>query len=387
MIYELPDPDAPLETLAAQFARWLRDNADAISASQLTPTGDLDAVIAHGLRLQNLLWDDGWTRLGWNPEFGGLGGSVIKRAYIMDQLSAAGYVQPEGISTAEIVGATLVKLRPDLAEVHIPRGVRGDEIWCQGFSEPDAGSDLAGLRTRAVLDGNEYVINGQKMWSTSAHLAQWSMLLARTGDVDSRHRGITAFWVPMDAPGLTVAPTELEHGRRETAEIFLEDVRVPAHQVIGEVNGGWDAVMYLMQYERGAYAWGRQSEFHRQLERLVADYGSSFGPDGDRLVGEAYLAMTALRSQSGQSIRRLAVGETLGPEISVDKLLLGAAEQSITDVAHDLLWPQLEIGDSIHDEVWRSRWSFARVTTIYGGAAEVQRDILGERILGLPKGR
>lgn len=382
-----PQPDATVTEIRDATARWVDDNQSRLEPFRRDAIGDLDDAIDHSRPLQQLLWDDGWTRLGWAPEMGGLGGSPLLRAAALDTVSAAGYIQPELLGSADIVGSTIAHFRPDLGAEHLARGVRGDEVWCQGFSEPDAGSDLAGLRTKAVPDGDHYRIDGQKMWSTNGSLADWCMLLARTGDADSRHRGLTAFWMPMDADGVEVVPTMLEHGRAETAEIFLDGVSVPAANIIGEVGGGWASVMYLMQYERGAYAWGRQADMHLQLQQLVDDHADEFPDNADQLLGEAYLSVLGLRSQAGPTLARLSRNEELGPEISVDKILLGLAEQAVTDGAHGLLRSRLDMGDDEDDIRWRSRWSFSRVTTIYGGAAEVQRDIIGERLLGLPKGR
>ncbi len=267
--------------------------------------------------------------------------------------------------------------------------MRGDETWCQGFSEPEAGSDLGSLRTRAVADGDGYRLTGQKTWSSNGHVSAWSCLLARTGEPDSGYRGLTMFWVDLAAEGVNVVPTPLENGRCETSEIFLDDVFVPATHVVGGVGEGWPVVMFLLQFERGAYAWTRQAALHSQLDELVREHGDEFGEDADRIVGDAYLALLALRSQAKRTIGELAAGRDLGPEASIDKLLLSAAEQCMTEAARALLSPRLELSyeDDAYAALWRSRWLYSRITTIYGGAAEVQRDLVSERLLGLPRGR
>jgi alkylation response protein AidB-like acyl-CoA dehydrogenase len=309
----------------------------------------------------------------------------VQRATVLEALAAAGYVVPEFIATLEIVGPMLLRYAPALAAADLTAGMRGDEVWCQGFSEPEAGSDLGSLRTRAVLDGDAFVLSGQKMWSSFGHVSRRCSLLARTGESDSGYRGLTMFWLDLESPGITVVPTACSSGRSETSEIFLDDVRVPAGQVVGQVGGGWEAVMYLLQFERGAYAWLRQAEMLTDLGALLGR--ASRSPGSAEAVGEAYLSMFALRSLAAPTVSRLAAGEQLGPEISVAKIVLGTTEQTVADTARQLLWPALELEDSADARNWRRAWAFSRITTIYGGAIEVQRDLVAERLLGLPRGR
>jgi alkylation response protein AidB-like acyl-CoA dehydrogenase len=264
--------------------------------------------------------------------------------------------------------------------------VRGDETWCQGFSEPDAGSDLGALRTKAVEDGGGFRITGQKMWSSFGTVADWCCVLARTGAPDSGYRGLTMFWVDLAAPGITMVPTQCESGRAETAELFFDDVHVPATHLIGDVGQGWTVVMYLMQYERGAYAWGRQGELRYQIEHLIREHGADLPPTAPTLIGDAYLSIFAVRAVGRETIAKLTSGAQLGPEISVDKILLSTAEQTVTEAVRKLRFPLLELGDDDEAALWRRLWSFSRITTIYGGAGEVQRDLVSERLLGLPRG-
>jgi alkylation response protein AidB-like acyl-CoA dehydrogenase len=372
--------------VATAFRRWMADHEAELSPFRHQPIGSLDESVAASRPLQKLLWDHGWTQLGWPEHCGGLGGSPVLRATVIDELAAAGYVVPECHGTVEIIGPLLVRSAPGLAMAHLGAAVAGDEHWCQGFSEPDAGSDLGSLRTRAIPDGDGFRVSGQKMWSSFGHLAQRCILLARTGAPDSGYRGLTMFWVDMDTPGISVRPTMCESGRDEVAEIFFDDVAVPADRMVGDLSGGWAAVMYLMQFERGAYAWQRQAELHTALERLLANGDDSPG-DAAKVIGDAYLAIFALRSQCSATITELAQGHDLGPEISIDKLMLGMTEQVVADAARTLLWPSLELDDDERAATWRRKWAYSRITTIYGGVAEVQRDLVAERLLGLPRSR
>jgi hypothetical protein len=381
------DPNADLAATAAAFRDWMEARAIDLEPFGHELPEPLAASIERFKPLQRMLWDDGWYKLGWAPELGGLGGSPVQRFVVLDELAAAGYVIPELTGTVEIIAPMLVRYAPELARTHVPAGVRGDHVWCQGFSEPDAGSDLGSLRTRAVPDGDGFRISGQKAWSSFATVADWCCVLARTGEPDSGYRGLSMFWVDLTSPGVRVVPTRCETGREETAEVFYDDVYVPGDHLIGPVGHGWTVVMYLMQFERGAYAWGRQAEMHTQLTRLIGGQEERAAADNARVVGDAYLSLLAVRAQSRDTIAQLAAGNDLGPEISVDKILLSSAEQTMTESARALLWPRLELEDSDEATWWRSRWAYSRITTVYGGAGEVQRDLVAERLLGLPRWR
>lgn len=373
----------------AAFRAWMDAHAAELEPFRHEPDGDLGDGYEHFRPLQRMLFDDGWTSRGWPPECGGTGGTSVDRAVVLEELAAGGYAIPEILASVEIIAPMLVRYAPALAATHVAAGVRGDEVWCQGFSEPDAGSDLGSLRCRATDDGGSFRINGQKMWSSNGQLARHCCLLARTGEPGSGYRGLTMFWVDLADPGISVRPTACASGRHEVAELFFDDVVVPRDRVVGEVGDGWRVVMYLLQFERGAYAWLRQAGLHTELDGLLAAAADTdrAGADAARVVGDAYLSVFSLRSQCRSTLVALAEGRDLGPEISVDKLLLGATEQRLTDAARTLLWPALELDDSEAASVWRRHWSYARITTIYGGTAEVQRDLVSERLLGLPRGR
>jgi alkylation response protein AidB-like acyl-CoA dehydrogenase len=268
----------------------------------------------------------------------------------------------------------------------VPRLLSGTELWCQGFSEPEAGSDLASLRCRAVPEGDPrtaatWVIRGQKVWTSLAQYADRCVLLARTGPADSRHRGITAFFVDMDAPGVHVRPIEMINGEREFAEVFFDDVVVPADRMLGELNGGWAVAMSILPYERSSCFWQRIAYLYRRLERLV-----EAAPGGDRaaeVAGEAYLQLHALRARSRATQHRLAETGTIGAETSIDKVLVATAEQTTYDAARRLLAGVVELEESTAGEMWRSEYLYSRAATIYGGTLEVQRNIIARRLLEL----
>jgi alkylation response protein AidB-like acyl-CoA dehydrogenase len=316
---------------------------------------------------------------------GGFGGSALLRAAVYDQLWAGGYPVPELVLPVETLAPALIRYAPTLAAVYLPRYLRGEELWSQGFSEPDAGSDLAALRCRARPTGSGFVISGQKTWTTLGHLATRCFLLARTGAADSRHRGLTMFLVDVPSPGLEIRPLRYANGRAEYAEMFFDDVAVPAERMIGAEGEGWAVSMYLLQFERGMYAWNRQGLLHLRLAELAELASASTQPGVTSVLGSAWLAVAALRARCRQTVGRLAAGENPGPEISVDKVLLATAEQAVSDAFRTILGGRFELGDDADVRRWRSEWLYTRAASIYGGSAEVQRTILADRVLGLPK--
>jgi alkylation response protein AidB-like acyl-CoA dehydrogenase len=331
--------------------------------------------------LMRALYDAGFGRYGLPAEAGGLGGDVRHWAVLFDELARAD-VPPTGQhSLLTTLAYPVARFAPHLAAAYLPEFLRGDAWWGQGFSESEAGSDLAALRCRAVRLGDDYVVSGHKIWTSHGATAARLVLLVRTGSQESRHRGLSMIMVDVGAPGVTVRPIELANGRAELAACFFDDVRVPADRLIGAEGEGWAVAMYLLQYERAVYAWLRASVL---LQRLRALAGAL--PDGaaaDQVLGTVYLDLVSLRARSVDTVRRLAAGETVGPEASTDKLLLGACEQSVYDAAKSLLGPGFLFGQA--GRPWRDEWWFSRTTTIFGGSAEVQRGILADRVLKLPK--
>ncbi len=368
----------------AAFVDWLR-----VNASQLQPFRDrrpqsIEEAFAHDNQLHRLLGGAGWTLYGWPEEAGGRGGSALLRAIFYDELIAAGYLLPEALNVVETIGPMLCTYAPHLARDEVTAFAAGERMWCQGFSEPDAGSDMASVRTRAVAEGDTFRVNGQKTWVSFGHLADACGLLVRTGEADSRHRGLSILWVDMRLPGVEVRPIAAASGRNEFAELFFDDVVVPQSHLVGELNGGWAVAMHLLQFERGMYGWVRQAWLHRRLEDALQSPAIN---GAGAAVGNAYLAALSLRLRCRSTVERLADGAFLGPEISIDKLLLSAAEQEVFETARLLQWPEFACGDTPSAAEWRSEWFFSRATSIYGGAAEVQRDILAEHVLALPRGR
>lgn len=371
-------------THAAELRAWLTDHAGELAAHRERVPGGIEAAVRHERDLVRRLFDSGWSRWGWPEAAGGLGGTAQHRAVLYGELAAAGIEIPEVYVLLETLGPVLTKYAPALAARHLPDYLAGDELWAQGFSEPEAGSDLASLRTRARPVADGFLLSGQKTWATLGQFARYAAVLARTG-VDG-HRGLSLLWVDLQAPGASVAPIESSNGRAEFAEMFFDDVLVPHEHVIGEVDGGWAVAMYLLQFERGMYAWLRQAVLHRRMREAAAAAGRNAGAVLQRSLGVAHIAAATLRARSMHTVGRLAAQENPGPEISVDKILLSRAEQAVFDAARIGRVEEFLLGGAGDVAQLREEWFYSRATSIFGGAVEVQRDIVADRVLRLPKG-
>jgi alkylation response protein AidB-like acyl-CoA dehydrogenase len=380
-----------LATFRVEFGRWMADHGADLDRFRRLPN-DLDAQFAVLGDLQRLLFDAGWLRWGWPEDMGGLGGSSLLRGVLSEELAAAGCPPPFSFGMMEVLAPAVARFAPAIAAWALPPLLRGDESWCQGFSEPEAGSDLASLRLRAVDDGDHWRVSGQKVWTSWAQYAQRCILLARTGSVEEAHRGITALFVDMGSPGVTVRPLRAMSGDAEFAEMFFDDVVVPKDRTIGSVGGGWAVTMYVLSCERGAVAWQRQAWMHRRLGDLLAAAGSATparvadAPGRASWAGEAFANLYALRLASRRTFRRLDAGEIPGPDASVDKIIMATAEQGLFDGAVEIVPEALLAGDDVVAQTWRTDYFYSRAASIYGGTSEIQRNIVAEHLLGLPRG-
>lgn len=370
----------------SELNEWLDAHHDEL-APTFSPPGTLDDQVAQMQRMKSVLFEAGWMRWGWPERVGGLGGSPLLRTELGAALAARDLTDPGLYSLVEVLAPTLIDFAsPELAAEVVPRLLSGDEMWCQGFSEPGTGSDLAALACRAVPDGSattatSWIVNGQKVWTSLAQHSERCVLLTRTGSTESRHRGITAFFVDMDSPGITVSPLEMINGVPEFAEVFFDDVVVPADRMLGQLDGGWAVAMSILPYERSSCFWQRIAYLGRKLQLLVDS-----APDDERtaaIVGNAFLQLHELRARSRATQHRLAGGATLGAETSIDKVLVATTEQTIYDTVLRLLPGIVETDDSPVGEAWRTEYLYSRAATIYGGTAEVQRNIIARRLLDL----
>jgi alkylation response protein AidB-like acyl-CoA dehydrogenase len=387
------------------FRRWLSelDWADEWRSASFDNAED---ELAYHATILSRLHDAGWNRYGWPETAGGFGGTEIHRAVYFEELAAAMLPVPEQHWTLEVIGPAVHHFAPQLAGEFLPNYLRGAEWWGQCFSEPESGSDLAGLRCRATDDGaGGFIVNGQKIWTSQGPTATRFLVLARTGTPESRHRGLSTFLIDADSPGVTVRPITLASGRRELAEVFFDDVRVPHDRLIGDTDGGWGVVMYLMQYERGMYGYAVLTTALTELGRLRADMAVHGASAANReRFARIYVAVVAAQARGATTVRALAEGRMVGPGSSVDKLLFAKAEKDINDLILDVRrdWMIAGVAPATTSSTGptssatvaeggkelnaaRAKWWYTRAATIMGGSAEVQRGIIADHLLGLPK--
>jgi alkylation response protein AidB-like acyl-CoA dehydrogenase len=291
-------------------------------------------------------------------------------------------VAPGLYSMTEVLAPTMISFaRPELAAEMVPRLLRGDETWCQGFSEPSTGSNLAALQCRAVRTDAGWKVNGQKVWTSLAQYSQRCVLLTRTGTPDYAHRGITAMFVDIDTPGITVRPFSTMHERDEFSEVFFDDVIVPFARTLGEEGQGWSVAMDLLPFERSTALWHRGSYLHQRLQTLLTDASEDALP-ASRL-GEVFQQVYTFHARSRATQRRMAAGDKLSSETSVDKILIATSEQAVFELAAETVAEGLTIGDDLASDRWRADFLYSRAATIYGGSSEIQRNIIAHRLLDL----
>ena len=337
---------------------------------------------------QSQLHQAGLAAVAWPTEYGGRGMGAVEYAIVCDELGRArgpeviNFVGIDVIAPALLTYADTKQLRGWL-----PPMASAQEIWCQLFSEPDAGSDLASLRTRAELGPHGWTLNGQKVWSTWAQYATWGLLLARTGTAEERHRGISAFVFDMSTPGIEVRPLKTMTGSAEFAEIFFDNVVVSTESLMGEVGRGWDVAQVMLTAERGPYAIRRSAVLRGALTGLHQLASGSTDRLIRQRVAEATIAMEILDLRIADVVATLDRGQQIGTDSALTKLLLGQVEQTIFSAAMDVLG-MAAMGadpDDIDLSAWLERYLYSRSSTIYGGTQQIQRNIVGERLLGLPR--
>ena len=368
-----------------QLVAWL-DAHEAELAPAECATDDVAAHMSQFCRVKRALFDAEFGRYGWPEWVGGLGGAPMLRAVVGEEIAARDLADPGCWSMIEVLAPTVITFAPrELSQQMIPPLLRGDETWSQGFSEPGTGSDLASLSCRAKPVDGGWVVSGQKVWTSYVQFAQRCVLLTRTGDAASRHRGITAFFVDVDSPGISYSPIEIQNGRLEFAEVFFDDVFVPADRLLGEVDGGWKIAMDILPYERSTAFWQRGAYLHQRVGKLVEQVAASgeAGHDAAKALGEAFQGVLAFRCRSRTTQYRISAGEQLGAETSIDKILIAGGEQALYETARDLLPGVLEFDDDRGADDWRSEYLYSKAATIYGGTGEVQRNIVAGRLLEL----
>jgi alkylation response protein AidB-like acyl-CoA dehydrogenase len=342
--------------------------------------------------------EGGWVAVNWPKEYGGRGASVMQRMIYREEMNRLGLYEPTIGMGINLLGPTLIHWgTEEQKKDHIPKILKGEEIWCQGYSEPGAGSDLASVQMRAVDDGDDFVVNGQKTWTSLAQHADMIFALVRTDPDAPKHKGISYLLIDMHSPGVAVRPLVQMTGGKGFNEVFFEDVRVPKKNIVGERNNGWQVAMTTLLFERGgAGGEGAMGEVY-ELARLAKRIGR--GGDGStawddssvrQKVAEFAAEAQALRYTGYRQLTRQLKGLPPGPEGSMMKLCGTELALKIALYAMELLGPYSQLEFNAPFAVDKGKWSFrmlaARGPTIYAGTNQIQHNIIGERVLGLPKG-
>jgi alkylation response protein AidB-like acyl-CoA dehydrogenase len=331
---------------------------------------------------ERVLGREGWTCLGWPKEHGGRGATLAQQVIFNEEYVRGKAPARVGVIGDTLLGPTLISFgTPDQRRRFLPPIVAGEELWCQGYSEPDAGSDLANVQTKAVLDGDEWVITGQKVWTSLAHWADWCFVLCRTDPSAPKHKGISFILCPMRQAGVQIRPIIQLTGTSEFSEVFFDGARAARHDVVGEVNGGWRVAMGLLGFERGVATLGVQLGFERELQRVIGlarARGAARDPAMRQRLADAWIGLRIMRLNALRTLSTME-GGTPGPEASITKLYWATWHRNLGELAMDVLGPHLEL-----DEELQRMFLFARADTIYGGSNQIQRNVIGERVLGLP---
>jgi alkylation response protein AidB-like acyl-CoA dehydrogenase len=329
-----------------------------------------------------------WVGLGWPPEYGGRGATLVEQVIFYEEYARAGGPGRVGIVGEGLAGPTIVHFGSDEQKRRFLPGIlAGTEIWCQGFSEPNAGSDLANVQTRAVVDGDEWVIDGQKVWTSLATWSDWIFVLCRTNRDAPKHKGLSYLLVPMRQPGIDVRPIVQITGHSEFNETFLDDARTPAENVVGEVNGGWRVAMGTLAFERGASTLGQQLSFENELQtitELAQANGLAADPEFRHRLAEAWITLRVMRYHALRTMSFMERGEVTR-ETSIHKLLWAPFHRSLGELAVDALGAIGVAGTDPRAERLQRLFLYTRADTIYGGSNQIQRNVIGERALGLPR--
>ncbi|MEA2499536.1 MAG: hypothetical protein QOH26_1941 [Actinomycetota bacterium] len=385
--------DTPDEAKFRQELRsWLETNVPEHAEPH---AGRMDESISRDWAKK--LHEAGYAGLTWPKEFGGAGAPYTHQAIFLEETARAESPDHIGVIGLGMAGPTIIAHGTDEQKGHLKRILSGEEVWCQGFSEPGSGSDLASLRTRGEDDGDSYVVNGQKVWSSFAHIADYCILLVRTDPDAPKHNGITYLLVDMHSPGVDVRPLKQITGDPEFNEIFFSDVRVPKENVLGEENQGWQVAMTTLLHERGTLGFALTARLEVQVRKIVAlakeKRADGTVPAEDPIIRDRiarhWSELQALRFTNYRALTGLVKTGVPGPEGSVAKLHWSETNQRLTKLAIEILGPEAQL--DAEGGRWNGYWQYqqlrSRGNTIEAGTSEVLRNIISERVLGMPRSR
>ncbi|MGE0881339.1 MAG: acyl-CoA dehydrogenase family protein [Acidimicrobiia bacterium] len=384
--------DTPAEAaFRAEVRDWLNDHL----------VGDFKAFDGRGAPASDeglelrLAWErelgaSGWLGLGFPAEHGGRPATVNELIIFTHECALARTPYRASIQGTEMLGPLLVQFgTEEQKRTYLPGILAGTTIWCQGFSEPDAGSDLPGLRTRAHLDGDEWVVNGQKTWTTFGHHADWIYALVRTDPDSIRNKGLSILMVPMKQPGVEARPIRNIAGGCEFTETWFTDARTPSHNVVGQVNQGFTVALAALGFERGTAVLPYQMLFEREFDDVLAlarRNGKAGDPVMRQKLADAFIKLRLLRFNNYRKLTALMRNGILGPESSFGKLYWSTWHQKLSNLEMELMGISSElVGDDYGLDIMQRSFLLSRAETVYGGTSEIHRNTVGERVLGLPK--
>jgi len=350
------------------------------------PEGDL-AGFEFRRAWQRQLHDAGWAGVSWPKEYGGRGATLVEQAIYNEE-----FVRAQAPSAANVLGlamggpTVIAHGTEEQKQRYLEPILSAEEIWCQGFSEPGSGSDLASVKTRAVRDGGQWVVTGQKVWTTLAHHAKWCMLVARTDPDAPRHQGLTYFLMDMEQDAVQVRPLRQITGEAEFNELFMEEARVADENIVGGEGNGWAVAITTLMHERATLAFGLQIAVKRALSQLIdetKESGAAADPQVRDRLAQLYIEAEVLRLNAYRGLTAIMRDGVPGPEGSLGKWQWAEVNQALTELAMDLRGPRAVL----YDETWTFRFLRARANSIEGGTTEIVKNIVAERVLGLPRMR
>ena len=347
---------------------------------------------------QKRVFEAGWAGVAWPKEYGGRGAGLMEQVLFTQEMAAAGAPPLANILGLALIGPTIIAFGTEAQKKrYLPNILSADEIWCQGFSEPNAGSDLAALRTDARLAGDHFVVNGQKIWNSYGWAADWCALVTRSDPNSQKHQGLTYLLVDMKSPGVEVRPLRQLTGESEFTELFFRDVRVPAENVLGAVGNGWNVALGTLAHERATLGVSAQAAVRRQIEGLI-DLSRDIPRNGRRAADEplvrqklaqSYIENEVLRLNQMRALSKIIQTGAPGPEGSILKIGFSESNQRFQAAAQEILGPYAQLTGASELAIDNGAWSYSylrsRGNTIEAGTSEIQRNIIGQHVLGLPK--
>ncbi len=380
------------EAFRREFSEWIADHLTgefAVLRGRGGP-GDEHALLDERRAWERELARGGWTCVGWPREYWGRGATLMQQVVFHEEYAAAGGPGRLGLIGEGMLGPTILAFgNEEQKKRFLPGIVKGEEIWCQGYSEPNAGSDLANVQTRARLEGDQWRIDGQKVWTSWAEWADWCFVLCRSDPDAPKHKGLAYLLVPMGQPGIEIRPILQMTGDSEFSEVFFDGARTAAENIVGQPGDGWRVAMGTLSFERGALTLGQQLSFRNELDQVIEiakRNGAADDPVMRQRLADAWIGLEIMRYNAMRMLSKTD-GSALSREAMITKIFWANWHRDLGKLAMDVLGAESEIAEGAPYDLTRLQrlFLFTRADTIYAGSNEIQRNIIAERALGLPR--